>query len=123
MSQIILIEDDLFFSSKIENILKNSEYDLKIFPRGIEALKSLRENPAILILINLASHSLNPLKLISEIKADPDLKIIPISGYCGHTQKELVEKARNLGCDKMVPNSVMVSALPKLLNQLFQAKI
>jgi len=80
MSQIVLIEDDLFFSSKIENVLKNSEYDLKIFPRGIEALKSLRENPAVLILINLASHSLNPLNLISDIKTDPDLKIIPITG-------------------------------------------
>lgn len=123
MSQIVLIEDDLFFSSKIESILKNSEYDLKFFPRGIEALKSLRENSAVLILINLASHSLNPLKLISDLKADPDLKTIPILGYCGHTQKELIEQARNLGCDKIVPNSVMVSALPKLLNQLFQAKI
>ena len=123
MSQIILFEDDLFFSSKIENILKNSEYDLKIFPRGIEALKTLRENPAVLILINLASHSLNPLNLISDIKTDPDLKIIPILGYCGHTQKELIEQARNLGCDKIVPNSVIVSKLPNLLNQFFQTKI
>ena len=122
MSQIILIEDDLFFSSKIENILKNSEYDLKIFPRGIEALKSLRENPAILILINLASHGLNPLDLISEIKTNPELKTIPILGYCGHTQKALIEQARNLGCDKVVPNSIIVSTLPKLLNQLFQTK-
>lgn len=122
MSQIILIEDDLFFSSKIENILKNSEYDLKIFPRGIEALKSLRENPAVLILINLASHNLNPLKLISDIKADPDLKTIPILGYCGHTQKELIKQAQIFGCDKIVPNSVMVSGLSKLLNQLFQTK-
>jgi len=120
MSQIVLVEDDLFFSSKIENILQNSEYDLKIFPRGIEALKSLRENPAVLILINLASHSLNPLDLISEIKADPDLKTISILGYCGHTQKELIEKARNLGCDKVVPNSVMVSGFPKLLNQMLK---
>lgn len=123
MSRIILIEDDLFFSSKIENILKKSEYDLKIFPRGIEALKSLRENPTVLILLNLASRNLNSLDLISEIKADPNLKTIPILGYCGHTQKELIEKARNLGCDKIVPNSVMVSGLPKLLTQLFQNKI
>lgn len=123
MSQIVLFEDDLFFSSKIENILKNSEFDLKILSKKTEALKYLRENPTGLVLINLASHSLNPLKLISDIKADPDLKTIPILGYCGHTQKELIEQARNLGCDKIVPNSVMVSALPKLLNQLFQAKI
>lgn len=123
MSQIVLIEDDLFFSSKIENILKNSEYDLKIFSRGIEALESLRENPAVLILINLACHNLNPLKLILDIKADPDLKTILILGYCGHTQKELIEQARNLGCDKIVPNSVIVSKLPNLLTQFFQTKI
>ena len=123
MSQIVLVEDDLFFSSKIENILKNSEFDLKILSKKTEALKYLRENPTGLVLINLASHGLNPLDLISEIKTNPELKTIPILGYCGHTRKELIVKARNLGCDKVVPNSVIVSTLPKLLNQLFQNKI
>lgn len=120
MSQIVLIEDDLFFSSKIENILKNSEFVIKTFSKKTKALNYLKDNPAGLILINLASHSLNPLKLISEIKADPDLKSIPILGYCGHTQKELIEKARNLGCHKVVPNSAIVLTLTKLLNHLLK---
>lgn len=123
MSQIVLIEDDLFFSSKIENILKNSEFVIKIFSKETEVLNYLKDNPAGLILINLASHSLNPLNLISDIKADSNVKTIPILGYCGHTQKELIEEAQKLGCDKVVPNSVMVSALPKLLNQILQPKL
>jgi len=123
MSQIVLIEDDLFFSSKIENILKNSEFSLLIFHKHTEALNYLKENPLSLVLINLASHNLNPLDLVSEIKADRILNAILILGYCGHTQKELIEKAQKSGCDKVVPNSVMVSALPKLLNQIFQARI
>ena len=123
MSQIVLIEDDLFFSSKIENILKNSEFSLLIFHKHTEALNYLKENPVSLVLINLASQNLNPLELISEIKGDSNLTITPILGYCGHTQKELIEQVQKLGCDKVVPNSVMVSALPKLLNQLFERKL
>ncbi len=122
MSQIVLIEDDLFFSSKIENILKHSDFTHKIVHRKNEVLDFLKENSVSLILINLASSNLRPLELVSEIKSDSRLTTTPILGYCGHTQKELIEQARKLGCDKVVPNSAIVSKLPKLLNQIFQTK-
>ncbi len=119
---VVLIEDDLFFSSKIENLLKSSSYEIHTFSKTENALDSLKENIPDLILINLASSNLNALNVISEIKTKGNLKTIPLIGYCGHTQKELIEKALKLGCDKVLPNSVMVSGLSKLLHQFSRAK-
>ncbi len=122
MSVIVLIEDDLFFSSKIENLLKSSNYEIHTISKTEGLLDSLKQDIPDLILINLASSNLNPLSIIPEIKNQLNLRSIPLIGYCGHTQKELIEKAQRLGCEKVLPNSVMVSGLPKLLQQLSKAK-
>ncbi|OGC78676.1 MAG: hypothetical protein A2145_06995 [candidate division Zixibacteria bacterium RBG_16_40_9] len=123
MSVIVLIEDDLFFSSKIENLLKSSNYEIHTISKTEGLLDSLKQDIPDLILINLASSNLNPLSIIPEIKNQLNLRSIPIIGYCGHTQRELIEKALKLGCDKVLPNSVIVSTLPKLLNQILQPKL
>jgi DNA-binding NarL/FixJ family response regulator len=114
---VVIIEDNMFFSSKFTPVLKNLGYTPKVIsfvkPTTLEKIREL--NPEIII-INIESRVNNPINLIQELKGEnQNYKIV---GYCGHGNINAMEQAKQAGIDLVVSNGVISSQLPQIINEL-----
>ncbi len=114
---IVVIEDNMFFSSKFTPVLKNLGFTPKIIsfvkPTTPEKIKEL--TPEIII-INIESRANNPIQLIKKLKEEnQNYKIV---GYCGHGNINAMEQAKQAGIDLVVSNGAISSQLPQIINEL-----
>ena len=113
--KILVVLDDLIFSSKIREAAKPLSIDLEFIksPNGLSH-KIKSEQPSLLI-FDLNFKSCNPLQIIKDLKSSPELKDIPILGYLSHVQTELKEEAVKAGCDLVLPRSRFSRELREIL--------
>ena len=113
---IIAIVDDMFFASKIRAVAAAVGSEIS-FPRSLEALvQKAREERPHLIIVDLHNQKIEPAALAGELKADEELREIPILGFFSHLQTELQRNALAAGFDQVIPRSVFARDLPKILS-------
>jgi len=112
---VIAVVDDLFFASKIRGTAELLGVSVS-FPRQLEALLGLvrQERPALLI-CDLHSEKIDPLRVAREIKASEELKQIELVGFFSHVQTELQRAAEQAGFDRIMPRSAFTSRLREIL--------
>jgi CheY-like chemotaxis protein len=117
MSRIVLsLVDDLFFTSKIATTASICAVSVTFSKDQGDFLKKAREMKPSLILIDLSKDSLNPMEAIRTLKADTELRTIPVIGFYSHVQAELKEKALKIGCNNVVPRSFFSQHLAMILS-------
>src|SRR5262245_15461664 len=116
MANVIAVVDDLFFASKIRGT--GGQLGLAIdFPRSLDAvLANVRQETPTLIVCDLHSARIDPLELARQLKADNELRSIPIIGFFSHVQTELQREATMAGFDRVVPRSTFTRDLPLILS-------
>ncbi len=118
MQKVLIIDDNMIMSSKINNILKSNNFNTRTLPfMKVNFLEKIKEFEPDIIFINLEAKTYDPLSIINDTKQlYPNTKII---GYAGHKNKELMEKAKNLKADFAVANSKVISweKMEKVLNE------
>ena len=67
--------------------------------------------------MDLNCDAVNPLQLISRLKADPDLKSISLIAFLSHVQGELKRQAHDAGCDVVMTRSAFSQSLPQILKR------
>ena len=117
MSRAILaIVEDLFFASKIRGTAEQVGVSVK-FARNADAmLNAARRDQPDLIIFDLNSERTNPPDLARQLKADEQLRSIPLLGFFSHVQIELQQQAEEAGIDQVIPRSVFA----KYLNEILQ---
>jgi CheY-like chemotaxis protein len=110
---IIAVVDDMFFASKIRAVAEAVGVEIS-FPRSKEALIE-KARGAQLILVDLHNQKFDPVGLANELKADEQLRTIPLIGFFSHVQTELQRNAQAAGFDQVLPRSRFVQDLPGLL--------
>jgi len=68
-----------------------------------------------LILVDLHNQKLDPVVLAKDLKADEQLREVPLVGFFSHVQTELQRKALAAGFDQVLPRSVFSRDLPNIL--------
>lgn len=117
MSRVVLcLVDDLFFTSKIAATASICDVSLTFSEDQEGLLRNAHELKPSLILIDLSKDTLNPFKAIQSLKADEELRTIPIIGFYSHVQTELREEALKMGCDNVVPRSFFSQHLAMILS-------
>ncbi len=112
---IIAIVDDMFFKSKIRAVAEAVGTEIS-FPRNQDALiQKAREAKPGLIIVDLHNQKIDPAALATELKADNELRSIPLLGFFSHVQTELQRNALASGFDQVIPRSVFARDLPKIL--------
>lgn len=113
---VIAVVDDLFFASKIRGTADQLGVRVS-FPRSMEALNetALREPPS-LIICDLHSQRIDPIELAKQLKADAQLRSIPLLGFFSHVQTELQRRAQEAGFDLVMPRSAFTRNLSDLLS-------
>jgi CheY-like chemotaxis protein len=112
----LLLSDDMMFSSRITGTARDLGLSIRS-ARAMDALKTLVQNeqPACVI-VDLA----NPGLVIGELSGwlaetcSPAPRII---AYGSHVDTETLKRAREAGCDLVLPRSKFVTELPQKLRE------
>ena len=112
---IIAVVDDMFFASKIRAVAEAVGVEIS-FPRTREALvEKARAIGPRLILVDLHNQKIDANALAGELKSAEHLREIPLIGFFSHVQTELQKNALAAGFDQVIPRSVFVRDLQKML--------
>jgi PleD family two-component response regulator len=116
MSQrVIAIVDDMFFASKIRATAEALAVDIA-FPRTHEtAVEKLREVKPRLVICDLHNQRIDALQFAKQLKADEELKSVPLLGFFSHVEVELQKRALEAGFDNVIPRSLFARDLGAIL--------
>ena len=114
--KILAVLEDLMFTVKISDIAKRTGLDVEFVKSEKDVLQKAKHKP-LLIILDLNSNSVQPLKLIVQLKGHEDTKNISLIGYVSHVQGELKQKAHDAGCDMVMARSAFSTNLPMILKR------
>ena len=116
-SNVLVIEDDLFFSVRIETTLQKMGYAVSVIGDHVEALEYARLHNPALVIINFGSDRLDSADTTRHLKELPQPP--RVMGFVPHVWMPQVRpNALAAGCDLLVANSALVMRLPQLVGKL-----
>jgi hypothetical protein len=112
--ELIVLEPDLFFSSRIESISAKLGIEIRI----LTSLQDLRaalsvESPKVLV-VNLDALAAE-LETLGKLTDEKSFKIV---GYYSHVNTKLDEEARKIGADLVLPRRTFVTKMQDVLSGL-----
>ncbi len=118
--EVIVLEDDLFFSVRIEKTLAHLGLRAIVCTTAAEALTHLEGKAPAMVIANFGSTQQAPGEVVKRAKALPNPP--PVLGYVSHVWLDEVRpNAMAAGCDLLVANSALTRRLPQLVAQLLEA--
>jgi PleD family two-component response regulator len=116
MSQsVIAVVEDMFFASKIKATAEHLGIEVR-FPRSAEdVVASARQRAPALVIVDLHAARCDPFALAVALKADDDLRRLPLLGFFSHVQTALQRRAEEAGFDRVMPRSAFTKRLPEIL--------
>lgn len=112
MSRIVAMMDDLFFQMKVAETAKQLGLELKVAANG-DALVGLLEPAPKLVIVDLNARQ-QPIETIQRIRAEKNG--VRVLGFLSHVQTDLAARAREAGCDEVMPRSAFTQNLAKILS-------
>lgn len=109
--RILIVEDEKISSMKISRMLADEDLDISTAANGMEALDTLKNESCHLVLTDLFMPVMDGFTFISQIKADPALKTIPVIAITAHTDYKTRETALQLGADDFVAKPIVEEEL------------
>ena len=97
MMPIIFCEDDPIIQKLIRIALRNDDYDVIIAENGADGLDLIRAQTPFLIFTDISMPVMDGVELCDVLKADNDLKHIPIVLLTASTQREELHEALSHG--------------------------
>ena len=79
-------------------------------------LEAARRDRPALIICDLHSQKVDPMDLAKQLKADEQLRSIPLLGFFSHVQTELQHQAEEAGFDQVIPRSAFSKYLGEILS-------
>ncbi|HMF78107.1 MAG TPA: hypothetical protein VK604_20790 [Bryobacteraceae bacterium] len=112
--KIIAVLSDLMFTVKIQDAAKRAGLDVVFVKSPETALAQIQQNP-VAILLDLNDAAARPLELIAALKAGENSAGIPLLGFVSHVQADVIQAARDQGCDTVMARSAFSQNLPAIL--------
>jgi len=114
---ILIAVDDLLFSSKIRATARQLGVDLTFARTPRDILEQARALKPSLIIFDVNSAKADPISTVAALKADPDLRDIPTTGFVSHVNTALIMAARGAGMDEVMARSAFAANLPQILTE------
>ena len=114
--RVIAAVSDMFFASKIRGTAEHLNVTVD-FARTADGLFDYaRAEVPSLIILDLHETRFDPLQLAARLKADEQLRDVPIVAFFSHVETELRRKALEAGVEHVLPRSVFTQRLGQILN-------
>ena len=114
--KILAVVSDLFFSVKLTEAAKRSGLALEFVKEPKEVIEKAQDKPS-LIIFDLNFEAVQPIKLITKLKAKTETKSISLIGYLSHIQVELKQQAQEAGCDMVMARSAFSQNMPQIFKR------
>jgi PleD family two-component response regulator len=114
--KVLALAGDLLFTVKIADAAKRAGLAAEFAKTDKELLEKAASKPALIIL-DLNTAGVQPLRLIGKLKDNPELKGTSLLAYVSHVDGELKQKAHDLGCHMVMARSAFSQNLPLILKR------
>jgi CheY-like chemotaxis protein len=102
----ILVVDDTEFNRDLVVQLLEENYDIIIAENGAEGLRQAEERRPDLILMDLGMPVMDGWEATRQLKANDDLRHIPVIAVTSHAMVGDEIEARKAGCDDYLPKPI-----------------
>src|ERR1700723_4234585 len=115
--KILAVVDDLLFTVKISDAAKRAGLEVEFVKSERDVIEKATSEKPLLIILDLNFSAVQPLKLISKMKSNGDMKQISVIGYLSHVQGELKQQAQEAGANIVMARSAFSQNLPQILKR------
>ena len=122
MSKTVLIVEDNELNMKLFNdLLEAHGYGTVGTRNGVEAMDLARRHRPDLILMDIQLPEVSGLDVTRALKADPELKAIPVIAVTAFAMKGDEERIREGGCEAYLSKPISVSKFLETVRQFLPA--
>ncbi len=100
--KILIVEDDEFLRSLTAKRLEKEGYVVTVAVDGESALVTAAQEKPNLIFLDLLLPGLDGFEVLGKLKANAELKSVPVVVFSNLGQKEDIERAKQLGADEFL---------------------
>lgn len=119
LAHILAVEDNDALAHLMRRILEPVGVELTIAVSGEQALELVRQRRFDLITLNIRLPGINGFEVCRRLKADPDLRAIPVIFASGETNQEFIDHAYQAGAvDYLTKPYGIVAFRERVLAQL-----
>jgi len=112
---VLVLVPDLFFRAKIAATAEATGASVRVIASGQELVQECRAQPGAIVVLDLKASGIDPIGLIRSFKQAADTSGPRFVGFYSHVDKELERRAREAGCDLVLPKSIFSKRLPEIL--------
>lgn len=105
MVKLVIIEDDALLSRMYQTIFTSNNYEVVVATDGEAGLVQVRKHKPNLILLDIMMPKLNGLDVLKKLKADPEVRGIPVVILTNLAGSRDVETALSLGAVRYIIKS------------------
>ena len=114
--RVIAAVSDMFFASKIRGTAEALNVTVD-FARSEDALfDAAKTDVPSLFILDLQAPRPDPFALAARLKADEQLREVPIVAFFSHVETELQRLAVEAGIEHVLPRSAFTKRLPEILS-------
>ena len=114
---VFVVISDLLFRSKIDDAARRAGVPLRV-AKSLEQLdRHLSTSTPAVVLVDLEMDGLDAPGMLARLRATPAAANVPVIGFAGHTNVEVIHAARAAGVQVMA-RSAFVAQLPALMDNI-----
>ena len=106
--RILIVEDNELNMKLFEDLLQAHGYAILSTKDGLDALRLAREHLPDLVLMDIQLPEISGLEVTRMMKADPELRHIPVVAVTAFAMKGDEEKIREGGCEGYIAKPISV---------------
>src|ERR1700733_9301999 len=115
--KILAVVEDLLFTVKISDAAKRAGLEVEFVKSERDVIEKATHEKPLLIILDLNFTAVQPLKLISKMKNNGEMKQISVIGDLSHGQGELHHQAQEAGANIVMARSAFSQNLPQILKR------
>jgi PleD family two-component response regulator len=114
--RVIAAVSDMIFASKIRGTAEALNVTVN-FARSEDSLfDAAKADVPSLVILDLHATRPDPFAVAARLKADEQLRDVPIVAFFSHVETELQRRALEAGIDHVLPRSAFTMRLPQILS-------
>jgi CheY-like chemotaxis protein len=114
---VFVVISDLLFRSKIDDAARRAGVPLRVAKSMEQLDRHLGTSTPAVVLVDLEMDGLDAPGMLARLRATPAGANVPVIGFAGHTNVEVIHAARAAGVQVMA-RSAFVAQLPALMDNI-----
>ncbi len=115
MPKILVVDDESLLRMMLKDALEEAGYTVVLAENGEMALQRARAESPDCILLDIMMPGLDGYETCAALKADPDLRAIPVILVSATTDLRVIDRAEQVGAASVLPKPVPIEQLEQTL--------